>query len=812
MNINRSSEDESEMVLHIKEFEPEMIYPTTSQMYNKDSWGAKTVVIGKPACFEKGTKILLYNGERKSVEDVEVGDIIMGDDSTPRNVLTLSRGRDVMYKIIPKIGEPLVVNKHHILTIVKTKGNNKGQVIDIELNDFMKLNSKNKSTYNWIRVPVQFPKIYQKIDPYIVGFFIDGDYSFIKREFIKKHFNISDNIIDKLIEKNVPTIPTSIMFSNIDDRAKYLAGMLDSKATYNSITKRFDIPLPSEELCEQVMYLAGSIGYYNSKIKNYKGNFFTQTQQSMWSCYIYVNTNTILPSKIFEINYIKTVFGGMFTTDFYIEELYEDDFYGFVVDGNKRFLLGDFSVSHNSGKCMGENTPILMYDGSIKMIQDIKVGDKLMGDDSQPKTVLEVCNGIDDLYKVCQNKGNSYVVNSNHILTLKIGNEIQDVCIQTLISKCITSNYYGIKSKVKFEHREVEQSPYIYGRLVLDNEEILDTNYIINDEWTRLECLAGILDANGYYNKNNHSYEIKILSKDFYKNFQLLVYSLGYHIAKNKHNVYCIYGNVEFVPSRVHDTRCCTKRRKDFLKTRIKIKYIGKGNYYGFELDGNGRYLLDDCTITHNTYAIKSLLYAKRHIFPIGMVFSGTEHTSGQWGKIFPQTFVFNKLRLDKIQDFLHRQTLARKHLPNPWAVLLLDDCAYEGKLLKNELFKEIFQNGRHYKMWFILSLQYPADILPTLRTCIDYTFIFRENNKLTRKKIYENYASVIPSYDLFCAIMDEITNDYTALVINNLSTSNELEDCIFWFKAPPFPDDFKFGSIDFWNHHYVRFNEESVS
>lgn len=808
---NTRNEDESEMILHIKEFEPEMIYPSTKQMYDKDSWGAKTVVIGKPACFEMGTKILMYNGEIKNVEEVQVGDIVMGDDSTPRNVLSLSRGRDTMYKIIPKIGEPLVVNKHHILTIVKTKGNNKGQIIDIELNDFIKLSTKNKSTYNWIRVPVEFPKIYQKIDPYIIGFFIDGDYSFIKREFIKKHFNISDNIIDKLIEKNVPIIPQSILFSDIEDRAKYLAGMLDSKATYNSITKRFDIPLPSEELCEQVMYLAGSIGYYNSKIKNYKSNFFTQTQQAMWSCYIYVNTNTILPSKIFDINYIKTVFGGMFTTDFYINELNENDFYGFTVDGNKRFLLGDFSVTHNSGKCMGKDTPVLMYDGTIKLIQDIKVGDKIMGDDSNPKTVLEICNGIDDLYKICQHKGNSYVVNSNHILTLKIGNEIRDMCIQSLAANCITK-CYGIKTKVKFPYKEVSQSPYIYGRLVMDNNELLDMNYIINDEWVRNECLAGILDANGKYNKNNHSYEIPNIYDKFYKNFQLLIYSLGYHITRNKHTLCSIYGPVELIPCRVHDTRCNVKRSNDVCKTRIKIKYIGKGQYYGFELDGNGRYLLNDCTITHNTYAIKSLLYAKRHIFPVGMVFSGTEHTSGQWGKIFPQSFVFNKLRLDKIQDFLHRQTLARKHLGNPWAVLLLDDCAYEGKLLKNELFKEIFQNGRHYKMWFILSLQYPADILPTLRTCIDYTFIFRENTNTTRKKIYENYASVIPSFSLFCAIMDEITNDYTALVINNLSTSNDLQDCIFWFKAPPYPEDFKFGSVDFWNHHYVRFNEESAN
>ena len=216
-----SIDDNSEMVLHIKEFEPEMIFPSTNQIYEKDAWGTKMVVLGRPACFEKGTKILMYNGKIKSVEDVVIGDIIMGDDSTPRNVLSLSQGHSLLYKIVPKIGEPVIVNGNHIITIVKTKGNNKGQIIDISVDDYMKLPLKLKTNYNWIRVPVQFPPIVQKIDPYVIGYFIDGDYSFIKREFIKKHFpHVTDNVIDKLIEKNVPQIPNFILYSWIEDRAQ----------------------------------------------------------------------------------------------------------------------------------------------------------------------------------------------------------------------------------------------------------------------------------------------------------------------------------------------------------------------------------------------------------------------------------------------------------------------------------------------------------------------------------------------------------------------------------------------------------------
>jgi hypothetical protein len=809
-----SENNDKQLTLHIKEFTPEMIFPTTDQMYEPSSWGTKMVVIGKPACFERGTKILMFNGQIKNVEDVEIGEYVMGDDSTERKVLTLSHGIDKMYKIVPKIGDPVIVNSNHIITIVKIKGNNKGQLIDISVSDYLKLSPKVQTSYNWIRVPVQFAKQNQKIDPYILGFFIDGDYSFIKREFIKKHFQISDESIDKLIEKNVPVVPNHILYSNIEDRSQYLAGMLDARATYNATTKRFDIPLPSEELCDQVMYLAGSIGYYNSKIKNFKSNFFTQTQQVIWSCYIYVNTNTLLKSKVFDINYIKTMFSGMFTTDFYIVESGMDEYFGFTIDGNHRFLLGDFSITHNSGKCMGKGTPVLKYDGTIVPIENVKVGDVLLSDTSQPQTVLELYQGHGDLFKIKQNKGMDYIVNSEHILTLKHDNKIIDICIQDVLKKLNGKHrFYGVKNVFQFPNVPVDIESFAYGKQL----NFIDIDkYIINDIETRTQLVKGIIvGLNGVYNHHNHAICIKLgkwHNELMVNKLIFLFYSLGYYpCVSYKHNSFNIwvYGNV----GKLIDVETRNIKRRYSSHTRISIEYHGKGDYYGFELSGNRRYTLgNDCTITHNTYAITSLLYQKRHIFPFGMVFSGTEKVTGYWGKIFPDSFVFPNLQLSRITDFLRQQELNKKHLQNPWSVLLLDDCAFESKLFKSELFKEIFNNGRHYKFWLILSLQYPSEIAPCLRQNIDYTFIYKNNNINERKKIYENYASVIPSFNLFCAIMDEVTKDYTALVIDNLSQSTDFQDCIYWFRAPPFPEDFKFGSVDYWNHHYIRYSGNSSS
>jgi hypothetical protein len=73
--------------------------------------------------------------------------------------------------------------------------------------------------------------------------------------------------------------------------------------------------------------------------------------------------------------------------------------------------------------CFGKDTPILMWNGTTKMSQDIKVGDKLVGDDGMKRTVIDTTNGVDTMYEVKQNNGLTYVVNSKHILVLKYTGE-----------------------------------------------------------------------------------------------------------------------------------------------------------------------------------------------------------------------------------------------------------------------------------------------------------------------------------------------------------------------------------------------------
>ena len=208
---------------------------------------------------------------------------------------------------------------------------------------------------------------------------------------------------------------------------------------------------------------------------------------------------------------------------------------------------------------------------------------------------------------------------------------------------------------------------------------------------------------------------------------------------------------------------------------------------------------------TGKTTLIKSLLYAKKDIFPIGMAMSGTEDSNGAYREIFPNIFVYNNYDEDKARDFIKRQKMAKSYVENPWAVILLDDCTDDPRIFNRPLQQGMFKRGRHWKMWYILSLQYCMDVKPVIRTNVDGVFILREPNLKNRKSLWENYAGIVPDFSLFCSILDQITDNFTALYIHNATTSNNMEDCLFWYKARPIPKGFKFGCSDYWDFSKVR-------
>lgn len=223
-----------------------------------------------------------------------------------------------------------------------------------------------------------------------------------------------------------------------------------------------------------------------------------------------------------------------------------------------------------------------------------------------------------------------------------------------------------------------------------------------------------------------------------------------------------------------------TENYRDGKRGGSKIVVIGKG--------GTGK-----------TTLIKSILYHKKHIFPMALVISGTEESNHSFSRNICPDYIYDTYDEDLITNFITRQKAAKKHLKNPWSVLILDDCTDDPKIFNRKIQLDLYKNGRHYNMLYILALQYCSDIKPAIRTNIDGVFILRDPLVTNRKKIWENYASIIPTLPLFCKLMDSLTEDYCSMFIDNTSKSNNWEECVYYYKPSIIKKPWKFGSDLMW-------------
>jgi len=211
---------------------------------------------------------------------------------------------------------------------------------------------------------------------------------------------------------------------------------------------------------------------------------------------------------------------------------------------------------------------------------------------------------------------------------------------------------------------------------------------------------------------------------------------------------------------------------------------------------------------TGKSYLVRDLLYYHQDI-PIGTVISGTEAGNGFYSQHVPKLFIHDEYNTAIIENILKRQRAVLKQIKkeqeiykktniDPRAFVILDDCLFDATWTKDKVMRLLFMNGRHWKIMLIITMQYPLGIPPNLRTNIDYVFILREPYISNRKRIYDNYAGMFPTFEAFCTVMDQCTENYECLVIKNNAKSNKLHEQIFWYKAEPHKD-FKLGSKEFW-------------
>ena len=210
---------------------------------------------------------------------------------------------------------------------------------------------------------------------------------------------------------------------------------------------------------------------------------------------------------------------------------------------------------------------------------------------------------------------------------------------------------------------------------------------------------------------------------------------------------------------------------------------------------------------TGKSFLVKDLLYHHQNV-PIGTVISGTEGANCFYGKIIPKVFIYEDYTPEIIFNFLKRQKLIKKQIKkqekygkktsDPRAFLILDDCLYDSSWTKDKNVRSLFMNGRHYNVLFLITMQFALGIPPNLRTNVDFIFILRETIVSNRKRLYDHWAGMFPSFEIFCQVMNQCTEDFHCLVINNNAKSNKLEDQVFWYKAKPH-NPFKLCNKRFW-------------
>jgi hypothetical protein len=469
--------------------------------------------------------------------------------------------------------------------------------------------------------------------------------------------------------------------------------------------------------------------------------------------------------------------------------------------------------------CFAPGTKILMYDGSEKLVENVQINDILMGDDNTPRKVLELYHDVDDMYEIKPYRGSNYTVNKMHNLVLICKNNYETYSKNDIIEISVYDylnkddiwksqfNCFRSSGITCWEDKDEDFSNKSYDSGY--NLNGID-NYKVSIRETRLNLIAGIIDSYGFYSNKYYKFNAYHIQEQIRNDIIFICRSLGFYTIINEEDqsIHIHSNMLKDIPTK--KLKLIDEEKDDYLTSTFEIEYKGQGEYYGFSLDKNRRFLNTDFEVLRNTgksTIIQDIVASKSHIAACAQIFSGTEDSNHYYSEKFAPCCVYNKLDMDAIKNFIVRQKAAKRFLPNPWAVQIIDDCTDDPSQLRHPVFQAYYKNGRHWNMIHILSLQYCLDILPSIRTNIDYTFILRETNQRNRKGLYENYAGCIPNYQMFQEIMDAVTEDFTALVINNRVQSNKIEDCVFWYKAKPdrLPPTWKFGHPLSWMHNDSR-------
>jgi len=206
---------------------------------------------------------------------------------------------------------------------------------------------------------------------------------------------------------------------------------------------------------------------------------------------------------------------------------------------------------------------------------------------------------------------------------------------------------------------------------------------------------------------------------------------------------------------------------------------------------------------TGKTTLTADILYHLRKKFDAGIAFSATEESNNFWSKHICDTLIHSEFDATAYSKFIAEQRRINGKLSAPInSFALMEDCMYSKILRNNKDIRGSFFNGRHWNIFLIVTMQYVLDLPPELRSNVDFVFILRNNMVADREKLWKHFCGFVPSFSVFQKIMNKCTCGYECLVVNNMSRSNDISDCLFWYRGDIHPD-YKIGKRCMWEFHY---------
>ena len=217
------------------------------------------------------------------------------------------------------------------------------------------------------------------------------------------------------------------------------------------------------------------------------------------------------------------------------------------------------------------------------------------------------------------------------------------------------------------------------------------------------------------------------------------------------------------------------------------------------------------------SYLTKEILFHKRDI-PTTIAISKTEKLNKFYSEFIPDIYIYDEYnnnilnrvfkRQSQISEDNEKRVIDGKRNKDARAMLIMDDCmGSKASWVKEQPISELFFNGRHYNLSFILTMQFSLGIPPEMRSNFDYIFLLADDFISNRKRLYDHYAGMFPDFNIFQQVFLDLTENYGCMVINNRVHSKDITQKVFWYKAKDTPN-FTMGSKIYKKFHNKKYDK----